>query len=195
MAVVPTSAKLPTRFGKFTVYAFNDLSDKGEHVALVKGDIGGQEQVLTRVHSECLTGDAFGSLRCDCRDQLTMSLDLIERNGSGVVLYLRQEGRGIGLYNKLKAYALQDQGLDTFAADRQLGFTGDERQYDVVAQMLESLQVRSIKLLTNNPHKLAALSASGITIIERLPLIAPTTPENADYIRAKVQQAGHLYSV
>lgn len=193
IATILSSAQLPTRFGSFRLHAFDGLCDSREHVAIVKGEISGQANVLTRVHSECLTGDALGSLRCDCRDQLIMSLEAIEKAGSGVVVYLRQEGRGIGLRNKIKAYALQDQGLDTLEADHQLGFSGDERSYTVAAEILQTLQITSVRLLTNNPAKISALADLGVVVTERVPIVTLSNPYNLKYLQTKQQKAGHLF--
>lgn len=188
-------ADLPTRFGHFQVVAFYNNVDDKEHVAIVKGDVVTSEDVLVRVHSECLTGDAIGSLRCDCRDQLTASLEAIEREGRGVVLYLRQEGRGIGLTNKLRAYGLQDHGLDTVDANIALGFRDDERDYSIAAHMLDSLKIRSIRLMTNNPRKIEDLTQHGVTVTGRVPLILPTNEFNRDYIETKARRSRHLIDI
>lgn len=190
---IVASANLPTRFGTFVITAFYNDQDGEDHVAITKGEIAGQEEVLTRIHSECLTGDALGSLRCDCRDQLITSLEMIEKEGRGVILYMRQEGRGIGLINKIKAYALQDQGYDTVEADQALGFSGDERTYDVAAKMLELLKVKSVKLITNNPDKLASLRTLGIKVAERVPHIMAANRFNDKYLETKRIKAGHLF--
>ncbi len=185
-------ADLPTRFGHFQVVAFYNNKDKKEHAAFIKGGISGKSNVPTRLHSECLTGDAIGSLRCDCRDQLINSLEMIGKLPFGMVLYLRQEGRGIGFINKIKAYALQDMGYDTVEADRMLGFTGDEREYDIAAHMLFSLKVRSIKLITNNPKKIEDLTKHGVKIGGRIPLVIPPNKYNRFYLETKRVKAGHL---
>jgi GTP cyclohydrolase II len=185
-------AKLPSRFGSFQIAAFESTDDKKEHAAVIKGDIIDKEDVTVRIHSECLTGDGFGSLRCDCRDQLTASLEYIEKEGMGVILYLRQEGRGIGLANKIKAYTLQDEGLDTIEADQKLGFSGDERDYQIAAHMLTSLKVKSIKLLTNNPKKISDLIEHGVVVKDRIPLIIPANKYNQAYLETKMKKAGHL---
>lgn len=185
-------AKLPTRFGNFQIVAFQNNKDKKEHAALVKGDTIGKSNVVVRLHSECLTGDGFGSLRCDCRDQLIASLEKIEKLGEGVILYLRQEGRGIGFANKIKAYALQDQGHDTVEADKLLGFSGDERDYNIAAHMLDSLRIKSIKLLTNNPKKINDLKRHGVKVGGRIPLIIPPNKFNRAYLETKKLKAGHL---
>ncbi len=188
---VVAEADLPSRFGSFRVVAFDgDLRGK-EHVALVRGRVRGRRDVPVRAHSECLTGDVLGSLRCDCRDQLIASLRAIGRMPFGVVLYLRQEGRGIGLVNKVRAYALQDRGYDTIEANRMLGFGDDERDYGAAARMLKALGIRSIRLMTNNPAKLRGLRAHGVRITGRIPLIAPTNPHNAGYLATKQRRAGH----
>lgn len=185
-------AELPTRFGDFHIIGFYNNKDGKEHVALVKGDIFGKSDVLTRLHSECLTGDGFGSLRCDCRDQLKTSLRAIEKKGAGIVLYLRQEGRGIGLLNKIRAYELQDQGLDTIEANEKLGFKADERDYAIAAHMLWSLKIRSIKLMTNNPLKITDLTKHGVIVTKRVPLMIPANKYNQFYLETKREKAGHL---
>ncbi len=185
-------ANLPSRFGHFQVVAFYNEKDKKEHTAFVKGDVFDKNDIPARVHSECLTGDAIGSLRCDCRDQLITALEALGKLPAGVLLYLRQEGRGIGFANKIKAYALQDIGYDTFEADQMLGFSGDEREYDIAAHMLSSLNVKSIKLMTNNPKKISGLIKHGVAVTERIPLIIPPNPYNRFYLETKKRKAGHL---
>ena len=185
-------ANLPSRFGQFQIIAFWNNRDAKEHVAIMHGNVMGREDVLTRVHSECLTGDALGSLRCDCRDQLEGALRSIARHECGLVLYLRQEGRGIGLLNKLRAYALQDRGLDTVEANLALGFRDDEREYSIAAHMLYSLKVRSIRLLTNNPKKVDDLTRLGIRITNRVPLVIPPNEYNRCYLAAKRDKSGHI---
>lgn len=185
-------AKLPTERALFTVHGFRDELQGNEHVALTLGDVSDGTPVLVRVHSECLTGDALGSLRCDCGAQREASLRLIAEEGRGVLLYLRQEGRGIGLLNKLRAYALQDEGLDTVEANSRLGFADDLRDYGVGAQILSSLQVRALRLLTNNPRKVAALSGYGIEVVERVPLHVGHNAHNADYLATKVRMLEHF---
>jgi GTP cyclohydrolase II len=186
-------ADLPSRFGEFQVCGFISPCDQKEHTAIIKGDVVDKEGVVTRVHSECLTGDVMGSKRCDCRDQLLASLKIIEKEGTGVVLYLRQEGRNIGLTEKIKAYALQDAGLDTIDANIHLGFKPDERDYGIAANILRNLRIKSIKLLTNNPEKIRQLTDAGITIVERLPLITELSEYNEAYIATKAKRAGHLF--
>ena len=185
-------ARLPTGFGEFTAVAFRSEVDTAEHLALVLGDVGPDDPVLVRVHSECLTGDVFGSKRCDCGAQIDLALHLIAQEGKGVFLYMRQEGRGIGLHNKIKAYALQDSGLDTVEANASLGFGPDLRHYGIGAQILVDLGVRNMRLPTNNPKKVIGLEAYGIRLVERVPIIVPSTPENERYMETKHQKLGHL---
>ena len=184
--------ELPTEWGEFRAVAYSSRVDPSEHVALVMGDIRGDEPVLVRVHSECLTGDVFGSLRCDCGDQRRMALEAIAAEGRGVFLYMRQEGRGIGLHNKLKAYALQDQGMDTVEANETLGFPPDLRQYGVGAQILVDLGVRKFRFLTNNPKKVVGLDGFGLEMVERVSIIAPMRDENRRYLNAKREKLGHM---
>jgi GTP cyclohydrolase II len=184
-------ADLPTRFGRFRIVAFWNNRDGKEHVALVHGDVLGASNVMTRLHSECLTGDALGSLRCDCRDQLAFGLRRIADEPCGVLLYMRQEGRGIGLLNKVRAYRLQDAGMDTVDANVALGFRDDERDYAIAAHMLASLTVRSVRLLTNNPRKLAELERYGIRIIAREPHEIPANEHNRFYLETKAARSGH----
>ena len=192
---VEAVAELPTRFGHFKIVAFWNNRDGKEHVALVHGDILDGQDVLTRLHSECLTGDALGSQRCDCRDQLTVALERIAREKRGVLLYLRQEGRGIGLLNKLRAYQLQDGGLDTVDANLALGFRDDERDYAVAAHMLASLTVRSVRLLTNNPRKVEELERHGLHVSSRVPHVIPANEYNRFYLQTKASRSRHLIDV
>ena len=188
-------AKLPTRYGEFVVIAYRSKVDPDQHVALVKGDITGDEPVLVRVHSECLTGDVFGSLRCDCGGQIALAMEKITAEGRGVFLYMRQEGRGIGFHNKLRAYALQDQGLDTVEANIALGFDADLRDYGIGAQILADLGLHKIRLLTNNPKKVIGLESYGLQIVEIVDLITPPTPYNLEYLKTKQKKLGHLLDV
>lgn len=185
-------AKLPTRYGQFDLIAYESLVDKGEHLALVMGDVCDGPAPLVRVHSECLTGDVLGSLRCDCGDQLHLALDKIGEEGRGVLLYLRQEGRGIGLHNKVRAYELQDAGLDTVEANCRLGFPPDKRDYGIGAQILVDLGLSSIRLMTNNPLKLVGLEGFGLEIVERVPLISAPGPVNLHYLLTKQEKMGHI---
>jgi len=187
--------KLPTKWGEFTTIAYRSAVDAAEHVALVKGDISSEEPVLVRVHSECLTGDVFGSLRCDCGAQIEMALQSIAKEDRGVFLYMRQEGRGIGFHNKLRAYALQDQGMDTVEANIALGFAPDLRDYGVGAQILADLGLHNIRLLTNNPKKVIGLESYGIKIVETVPLIAPPNPYNIHYLETKQKKLGHILGI
>ncbi|MGH9323773.1 MAG: GTP cyclohydrolase II [Vicinamibacteria bacterium] len=184
-------ADLPTRYGQFRIVAFWNNRDEKEHVAVVRGDVMGAENVPARIHSECLTGDAIGSLRCDCRDQLETALAKIGSQPRGVLLYLRQEGRGIGLMNKIRAYALQDGGLDTVEANLALGFRDDERDYAIAAHMIESLNIRSVELMTNNPKKIGALTQHGIQVTRRVPHVIPPNGHNRFYLETKRDRSGH----
>ncbi len=184
-------ARLPSRFGDFRVVAFDSVDGK-EHAAILKGDVRDCEDVPLRVHSECFTGDVMGSFKCDCRDQLEAALRLIADRERGVVLYLRQEGRGIGLANKIRAYALQDAGMDTVEANHALGFQDDERRYDVAADMVRELGIRSIQLITNNPKKLDGLRALDVVVNGRIPLQMTPNPHNAQYLSTKKAKSGHM---
>ena len=184
-------ADLPTKFGTFHIVGFWNDRDGKDHIAIVKGDPFGKEDVPVRLHSECLTGDALGSLRCDCRDQLETGLQLLGGMECGVLLYLRQEGRGIGLINKIRAYSLQDVGLDTVEANLALGFRDEERDFAVAAHMIHSLEIKSVQLMTNNPYKIKELSKHGVVIAKRLQHELPPNPHNEAYLAAKVAKMGH----
>jgi GTP cyclohydrolase II len=187
------SSILPTKYGEFRIHVYQPVGETVEHVAMVKGEIKGQERVLVRVHSECLTGDVLGSLRCDCGEQLDAALAKIAEAGMGVVVYLRgHEGRGIGLANKIKAYQLQDQGRDTVEANLDLGLPVDTRDYEVAARILEHLGVKSIQLMTNNPKKMKKLADYGLHITERVPVLTAHTSHNVGYLRTKQQKLGHM---
>ena len=185
-------ADLPTRFGPFQLVGFWNNRDGKEHVAMVHGDVVGAQDVAVRLHSECLTGDVMGSLRCDSRDQLTEGLRAIQREGLGILLYLRQEGRGIGLLNKIRAYALQEQGLDTVEANQALGFRDDERDYAVAAHMLRSLGVKSVRVVTNNPDKIRQLTQHGVDVSGRIPHVIPPNEFNRFYLETKARRSGHM---
>ena len=185
-------ARLPTRYGKFQAIAYKSHVDTGEHIALTIGEWNPDEPVLVRIHSECLTGDVFGSMRCDCGDQIDLALRQLAEAGNGIFLYMRQEGRGIGLHNKIKAYSLQDQGLDTVEANETLGFEPDLRHYGVGAQILEDLGVRKLNLLTNNPKKVAGLSGFDLEIVDRIPVEVEVTDENRTYMKTKKARMGHI---
>src|SRR5256885_3244667 len=186
------SAHMPTDYGEFTVIGFRSLVDTKHHVAMVKGDVDGKEDVLVRVHSECLTGDVFHSQRCDCGQQLEDALARIEQEEQGVLLYLAQEGRGIGLLNKLRAYKLQEQGRDTVDANLELGLPADLRDYGIGAQILVDLGLTSIRILTNNPKKIIGLEGYGLRVSEQIPIQHSPTPHNLEYLRAKKERLGHL---
>lgn len=186
------SAALPTRYGDFRIFGFYDDRDRNEHTAIVRGDVAGREDVPVRVHSECHTGDVWGSVRCDCRDQLEAAIRYVAEQEFGAVIYLRQEGRGIGLLNKIKAYQLQDLGLDTVEANEYLGYPAEARDYPVAAGILELLHIRSIALLSNNPDKIAKLEQEGIRITRRVPIVIASNEHNHDYLETKRVRMGHL---
>jgi 3,4-dihydroxy 2-butanone 4-phosphate synthase/GTP cyclohydrolase II len=188
-------AKLPTKYGEFTAIAYRSDTDADEHLALVMGDISNNGPVLVRVHSECLTGDVFGSLRCDCGEQIGLAMQSIAKEGRGVLLYMRQEGRGIGFHNKIRAYALQDQGLDTVEANLSLGFPSDLRDYGIGAQILADLGLHKIKLLTNNPKKVIGLEGYGLEVTETIPIIAAPNPYNRRYLATKQKKLGHRLEI
>lgn len=188
---VPSEARLPTEYGDFNIRVFHESDTGLDHVALTMGDMTGPDPVLMRVHSECLTGDAFGSLRCDCGPQLDSALKAIADKGWGVILYLRQEGRGIGLHAKIQAYHLQDQGADTLDANLMLGLPGDARNYRIASTMLEAIGVSDVCLLSNNPDKAEQLEKYGISVVERMPLVVGVGSRNRDYLQTKVERMGH----
>lgn len=187
------SSRLPTRFGAFMIHAFEDPETGKEHLALVMGEVADGAPVLMRVHSECLTGDGFGSLRCDCGPQFEAAMQKVAAAGRGVILYLRQEGRGIGLLNKIRAYHLQDEGADTVEANEQLGFAPDLREYSMCEDMLRHLGVKTVRLMTNNPRKVLALEARGIEVVERVPLMTGRNPHNEHYLDTKQGKLGHMF--
>lgn len=185
--------RLPTRYGgEFTLIGYENDVDGLEHLAFVKGDIKPDDVVLVRVHSECMTGDVFGSMRCDCGEQLRLAMAMIAKEGKGVLVYMRQEGRGIGLLNKIRAYSLQDEGADTVEANEALGFGDDLRDYGVGAQILNDIGVRKMKLITNNPRKIVGLEGYGLSVVERVHLELPPTPDNIHYMRTKREKLGHI---
>ena len=185
-------AQLPTRYGKFRILAFINNRDKKEHVAVINGDVEGREDVMTRIHSECLTGDVLGSLKCDCGEQLDRALEQIGEAERGIVLYMRQEGRGIGLAEKIKAYSLQDEGLDTVEANKHLGFDDDLRDYTIASRMLQIIGADSIELMTNNPKKVQGLLNEGIEVTRRIPLKVLPNPHNVHYLETKREKSGHI---
>jgi len=182
----------PTRFGRFTLYGFFDSREAKEHTAIVRGDVAGKERVPLRMHSECHTGDVWGSLRCDCRDQLEFAVRYVAAEPFGAVIYLRQEGRGIGLLNKIKAYQLQDLGLDTIEANQYLGLPVDARDYRVAAKIIRLLGIRSVRLITNNPDKIGQLETAGVIVADRIPVVIPANPHDKGYIDVKREKMGHL---
>ena len=183
---------IPTQYGEFILHYYSNTLDDKEHIALVKGEVANQENVPVRIHSECFTGDVLGSRRCDCGEQLAMAMQYINDAGFGVVIYLRQEGRGIGLLKKLQAYNLQDQGMDTVDANIHLGYLADEREYDVAALILESLRIKSVKLMTNNPKKIEALTKLGIKVADRIPIEVVAHDDNMDYLKTKAKKMAHF---
>jgi len=185
-------AQLPTRYGKFRILAFINNRDNKEHVAVINGDVEGREDVMTRIHSECLTGDVLGSLKCDCGEQLDRALEQIGEAERGIVLYMRQEGRGIGLAEKIKAYSLQDEGLDTVEANKHLGFDDDLRDYTIASRMLQIIGADSIELMTNNPKKVQGLLNEGIEVTRRIPLKVLPNPHNVHYLETKREKSGHI---
>jgi 3,4-dihydroxy 2-butanone 4-phosphate synthase/GTP cyclohydrolase II len=187
-------ARLPTEIGEFRVLGFQEMNSGREYLVLTKGDLSPDRPCLVRIHSQCLTGDVFHSIKCDCGRQLRRAMELIEREGAGVLIYQQQEGRGIGLLNKIRAYELQDQGLDTVEANLRLGFAPDERSYEDCVAILHALGIRHVRLLSNNPHKIAALRKAGVHIVERVPLEVEPAEETVAYLRAKKEKLGHWLS-
>lgn len=192
---VVSVADFPTIYGDFKIIAFTNNKDDKDHIMVVKGNVVEKENILTRLHSSCLTGDVLGSMRCDCGPQIHKALTMIEEEGTGILIYMQQEGRGIGLTNKIKAYMLQDQGADTYEANVYLGFKPDERHYELSAAMLSKLKVKSIRLLTNNPEKIKELESYGVKVTERVPLEIPPNIHNIDYLKTKKTRFGHLLSI
>ena len=185
-------SELPTKFANFKVHAFTEKQSEKDHLAITLGDIKSMDSVLTRIHSQCITGESFFSLRCDCRYQLSESLNQITKKGCGVIFYLQQEGRGIGLSNKIRAYKLQDDGFDTVEANHQLGFQEDERSYEIVSAMANHLKIETIDLMTNNPKKIDALEKSGLKVNKRIPIRIKSNTHNKSYLNTKVKKLGHL---
>jgi GTP cyclohydrolase II len=187
------SSRLPTAWGEFEMHGFEDAESNKEHVVLTLGDVSNGEPVLVRIHSECLTGDALFSMRCDCGNQLQAAMKAISEEGRGAIFYLRQEGRGIGLLNKIKAYKLQDAGADTVEANEQLGFGADMRDYSILKPMAEHLKIKSVRLMTNNPRKVAALEEQGVEVLERIALETGSNPHNEKYLSTKAGKLGHMF--
>jgi len=187
------TSELPTDIGNFKVHAFTEEQNKKDHLVIALGDIESNKPVLSRIHSQCITGESFFSMRCDCRFQLTESLQQIAKNGSGVVFYLQQEGRGIGLSNKIRAYKLQDEGMDTVEANHQLGFHEDERNYEIVASMADHLNINSVDLMTNNPKKIKALEKLRLKVNKRIPILSESNQHNKKYLTTKAKKLGHLF--
>ncbi len=185
-------ANLPTKFGQFRIAAFENNQDGKEHVAVIRGEVKEKTNVLTRIHSECMTGDVFGSRKCDCGEQLNYAMEALAQEDSGILLYMRQEGRGIGLNNKIRAYQLQDQGMDTVEANLHLGFDDDIREYDIAAEMIRLLEPKSLQLMTNNPRKFKGLLAAGIEVSKQLPIKMMANPFNEKYLETKKTKSGHL---
>ena len=183
--------KLPTKYGHFEIVPFLEIKTGLEHIALIKGNFTSEDSVLTRIHSACATGDLFGSLKCDCGEQLIAAMELIEREGSGIIVYLQQEGRGIGLMNKIKAYKLQEEGMDTLDANVHLGFAPDEREYGMCVEILNAFHIEKVKLLTNNPDKISSLEINGIKVVERIPIIIQSNQFNINYLETKRTRMGH----
>jgi GTP cyclohydrolase II len=192
---IPADASLPTEFGKFRIRVFHDQTTNLDHVALTLGDMIGPDPVLVRIHSECLTGDAFGSLRCDCGPQLKSAMEMIHQAGWGCVVYLRQEGRGIGLREKIKAYHLQDEGVDTLDANIMLGHPADARDYRIAAEILKAINITAVSLLTNNPDKVEQMNNLGIEVVDQLPLIVGVGADNVEYLATKAQRMGHSIDI
>jgi 3,4-dihydroxy 2-butanone 4-phosphate synthase/GTP cyclohydrolase II len=190
-----TEAKLPTRYGEFTAIAYKSDVDPDEHLALVLGNLAAGGAVLVRAHSECLTGDVFGSMRCDCGEQLDKAMEMITKEGRGVIIYMRQEGRGIGFHNKLRAYALQDKGMDTVEANLSLGFAADQRDYGIGAQIMADLGLHDIRLMTNNPKKRIGLESYGLKVVETVPIVCAPNPHNIRYLQTKKEKMGHVLDI
>jgi GTP cyclohydrolase II len=187
------TSELPTDIANFKVHAFTEEQNKKDHLAISFGNIDSDKSVLSRIHSQCITGESFFSMRCDCRFQLTESLQQIANNGSGVIFYLQQEGRGIGLSNKIRAYKLQDEGMDTVEANHQLGFHEDERNYEIVASMADHLNINAVDLMTNNPKKIKALEKLGLKVNKRIPILSESNEHNKKYLTTKAKKLGHLF--